>query len=783
MATYDYDDFEITLIARVDGDFDLVAAAPDGRRDHTVFRIPLGAAELERAVLQMAKVRSRRAHAAGVGAEPSGSALREVAAAADEVSDKTDDVDEEAERLGTALGEALFGGSVGEAYDDARSASSDSSRGLRLTLSLGGAPALLSLPWEFLYRRPRFLASQRHTPLVRRLDTASTTTAPVITDTVHILGVISSPRDQTPLDVEAERRRVEAAVAKMVSVGRVQLDWLDPATPASLRAALRDNDYHILHYVGHSSFTDAGEGAIYLEGRDGAAVAIDNTKLANLLADQSRLRLVVLNSCEGARTTLGDPYAGVATTLIQLGVPAVVAMQFEISDRAAILFADELYTNLVGRQDPIGAAVAEARKAIYVELDGAEWATPVLFVRDPEVKLFDFTVPEADIEPARPPEPDEEVIVAPTTRSMLDRLIERGMRRWPLLVLAAVILGLGIWQLWPSPDPTPPTATVGPTLAPTTTTVSTVALLPDLSQRTAFAALQVEAGDGTGTHLYGVDADTRELGLISGKPGTFDTQAVWSLGSNRVAFTRALVVPGIGSGVFVATPGDDQSGATAVSALIPWRTGEFTHFPAWASNEMLWYVRTDDCEPGPECTETLRRADFVRTDVGPDRPEDLTYDATMDEVMHTGLVDVAAIAADPSDADTVVVGDALGLWQVTAGRPAELFAPDVVPISLAYTSNGRYLVAIVDDGIRQRLLVYDRSLDLLSEPSLGRTGQFRSVAGESQRTVAALSTQPEGSTVVQFRIGNDGMVSPIGVSDRIDVVQAATLGVIDAMSV
>ena len=50
-----------------------------------------------------------------------------------------------------------------------------------------------------------------------------------------------------------------------------------------------------------------------------------------------------------------DPYAGVATTLVQLGVPAVVAMQFEISDRAAIVFAEELYANLIARRDPIDA--------------------------------------------------------------------------------------------------------------------------------------------------------------------------------------------------------------------------------------------------------------------------------------------------------------------------------------------------------------------------------------------------------------------------------------------
>ena len=56
------------------------------------------------------------------------------------------------------------------------------------------------------------------------------------------------------------------------------------------------------------------------------------------------------------------------------------------------MFAEELYTNLIGRQDPIDAAVAEARKAVYSEVDAIEWATPVLFVRDPDVELFRFDV-------------------------------------------------------------------------------------------------------------------------------------------------------------------------------------------------------------------------------------------------------------------------------------------------------------------------------------------------------------------------------------------------------
>jgi hypothetical protein len=63
-------------------------------------------------------------------------------------------------------------------------------------------------------------------------------------------------------------------------------------------------------------------------------------------------------------------------------------MQSPISDRAAIVFAEELYTGLIANRDPLDAAMSEARKAIFVELGGTEWATPVQFVRDPELALF-----------------------------------------------------------------------------------------------------------------------------------------------------------------------------------------------------------------------------------------------------------------------------------------------------------------------------------------------------------------------------------------------------------
>ena len=123
---------------------------------------------------------------------------------------------------------------------------------------------------------------------------------------------------------------------------------------------------------------------------DHSAAQVSDAQLVNLLGDQDSLRLVVLNSCEGARTSVVDPFAGIATSIVALGIPAVVAMQFEISDKAAITFAEELYQSLIARQDPIDVAVAEARKAVFTEVNETEWATPVLFLRNEDGRLFDF---------------------------------------------------------------------------------------------------------------------------------------------------------------------------------------------------------------------------------------------------------------------------------------------------------------------------------------------------------------------------------------------------------
>jgi CHAT domain len=397
MPTYECETFRVSF-AHADAAYSVTAIAANGAETTAPFELPMSSDELETIVVDL-----------GVA--------REVA------PDDADVLQHDAEQLGTALFAALFDGPVGESYLEAQRDAATRNRGVRLTLSLAETPELLDVPWELMYRRPKFIASQRHTPVVRFLDVGDLPPPFDIEGPVRILGVVASPDGLPPLAVDDERRRVEAALAVMVERGLVELEWCDPASKESLFDCLANGTFHIVHFIGHSDFTEDGDGTVYLVGADGQPERVTESLLSMLLGDQTSLRLVVLNSCKGARTTLIDPFGGIATTLVAMGVPAVVAMQFSISDEAAIVFAEELFTSLIGRQYPVDAAVAEARKAVFMKVSEVEWATPVLFLRTDDGLLFNFTAEPSQMPLVKPPEPIVVDAAPPTPRTTPPRAL------------------------------------------------------------------------------------------------------------------------------------------------------------------------------------------------------------------------------------------------------------------------------------------------------------------------------------------------------------------------
>jgi formylglycine-generating enzyme required for sulfatase activity len=106
-----------------------------------------------------------------------------------------------------------------------------------------------------------------------------------------------------------------------------------------------------------------------------------------LLQGYPALRLAFLNTCEGGRSDEQDIFLGVAPALVRCGLPAVIAMKYSISDRAAIALSTEFYRALADGY-PVEAALAEARKAIYVGQQSVEWGTPLLFSRSADNRLL-----------------------------------------------------------------------------------------------------------------------------------------------------------------------------------------------------------------------------------------------------------------------------------------------------------------------------------------------------------------------------------------------------------
>ena len=294
------------------------------------------------------------------------------------------------QEFGQKLFDALLSGEIRSRYDVSQREASRRGLGMRIKLRIQ-APELASLPWEFLYdgRRAEYVCLSTQTPLVRYIELPQVIQPLLVAPPLCILGLTASPIGLARLDSENEKQRMENALQDLVAAGQVQITWLEHANRRDLQRTMRRGPWHILHFIGHGGFDSASdEGFIALETERGELDRLPATQLARLLADHVSLRLAVLNSCDGAQGGRMDVFSSTASVLVRRGIPAVLAMQYEITDRAAIEFARGFYEALA-EDLPVDAATAEARKSVSLGLTNTiEWGTPVLFMRGPDGVLF-----------------------------------------------------------------------------------------------------------------------------------------------------------------------------------------------------------------------------------------------------------------------------------------------------------------------------------------------------------------------------------------------------------
>ncbi len=310
---------------------------------------------------------------------------------------------------GQQLFRALFTGPVYGMYRASLGVAQQRGERLRVVLRLT-APELAALPWETLFDPETQTYLCRQEPLVRHVPAPYTADPLEVRPPLRILGLVSSPRGLPPLDVEAEKRHLMEALAGPIAQGLVQVTWAS-ATWHAVQAQLLAGEWHVLHFVGHGDYDgEAGEGLVALTGPDGQVDLVTAARLADLLREaQPAPRLVMLNSCASGQTGAKDIFSSTAATLVRSGINAVAAMQFAISDNAAIAFATGFYTAIAhGRS--VDEAARSGRIAILGTPHSMEWVTPVLYVRGPATRLFTITG-----SPAALPVPDPRSAAQPTS--------------------------------------------------------------------------------------------------------------------------------------------------------------------------------------------------------------------------------------------------------------------------------------------------------------------------------------------------------------------------------
>lgn len=292
--------------------------------------------------------------------------------------------------LGRKLHEFLLGGRGRPLLAAARDRAAQDDRPLRIVLRVRPAE-LARLPWEFLYDPDEHGYVCQTTSLVRRPEVSVPERPLTVRPPLRVLCMAARPDDRAPLAVRAEREWLGRALSELRRQELIHVEWTAGPTWRDLRTALHGGTWHAFHFIGHGGFDpDGAEGTLALADDDGGTYHLGAEDLAMLLARRTSLRLVVLNACETGRSADRDPFSSVAGALMRKGVPAVVAMQYPISNDAAVEFSRTFYESLAQRR-PVDEAVTEARQTIRLARRGTlEWVTPVLFMRSLDGRLFDL---------------------------------------------------------------------------------------------------------------------------------------------------------------------------------------------------------------------------------------------------------------------------------------------------------------------------------------------------------------------------------------------------------
>lgn len=255
---------------------------------------------------------------------------------------------------------------------------------LRLRLLIGAsAPELHAIRWELL-NNPKNnspLATDEMILFSRYL--ASTDWRPVRLKSkgeLKALVAIANPSDLANFKLSAidEAGELERAQSGLEGVETTFLPRdTSRAVLNTILEQLQARSFDILYLVCHGYMVN-GQPILCLENAAGQLDRVPGIDfVARIKELQNRPRLVVLISCQSAGKGTGDALAAIGPRLAEAGVPAVLAMQDNLSMETAAEFLPEFFTALQ-KDGQIDRALNLARGFIRKRPD--HWV-PVLFMR------------------------------------------------------------------------------------------------------------------------------------------------------------------------------------------------------------------------------------------------------------------------------------------------------------------------------------------------------------------------------------------------------------------
>lgn len=269
----------------------------------------------------------------------------------------------------------------------ARTIAAIESRGLELRLRLligSSAPELHALRWELLQdpQNQQTLATSEKilfSRFMRSRDWRPVNIRPKAA--LKALVAVAAPSNIAEYQLAAVDRdgEIQRACDSLQGIEVSILGRDQPLTADELMAALRQ-PLDILYLVCHGALQRQGLPILYLQNKNGEVDVVKGADLARRVGELSQPpRLLVLASCESAAVAGSDATAALAPRLADAGVPAVLAMQGNISMITIETMMPVFFRELL-KDGQIDRALAVARSQDAVQNNSDHWM-PALFLR------------------------------------------------------------------------------------------------------------------------------------------------------------------------------------------------------------------------------------------------------------------------------------------------------------------------------------------------------------------------------------------------------------------